>query len=263
MISAFPSPWVARFAALPVFPGRSIIAPHDGDTAHLQDLANRILDRLRAGATGYLHAAPRGPDLVGDRPLHRDRARGAVARRHCRDAAAGLAGRPMSLCNGIGTARRLRALMAIGYTQGQLAAELDTDQSRVSKLMLNSGARITTGTRDRVVELYDRLSMTPGPSQQARNRAQRKGWPPPLAWDDDVIDDPHGQPAKTHRQRWVPWDEKYKELRQLGYSDLQILDRLRIQPESMLRQLHRYSIKPSPELVNLGASMKHKKRMAS
>lgn len=169
----------------------------------------------------------------------------------------------MSLCNGIGTARRLRALMAMGYSQGHLARELGTDQSRVSKLMLNSGAHITTGTRDRVIKLYDRLSMTPGPSQQARDRAHRKGWPPPLAWDDDIIDDPAAQPARRHRQRYVPWDEKYKELRQLGYSDLQILDRLKIQPESMLRQLNRYSIKPSAELVKLGASMKHKKRMAS
>ncbi len=58
IISAFPSPWVARFAQLPVLPGRSIIAPQDGDTAQLRDLANRILDRLRAGATGYLINLP-------------------------------------------------------------------------------------------------------------------------------------------------------------------------------------------------------------
>lgn len=58
IISAFPAPWVARFADLPVFPGRSILPVHDGDTTHLRDLANRILDRLRAGADGYLMQLP-------------------------------------------------------------------------------------------------------------------------------------------------------------------------------------------------------------
>lgn len=165
--------------------------------------------------------------------------------------------------NSIGTARRLRALMAIGYTQGQLAAELGVDQSWVSKLMRNSRGRVNVDTHQRVVELYDRLSMTPGASAQAREKAHRNGWPPPLAWDDDTIDDPDAQPARRHRQRWVPWDERYHELRDLGYSDLEILGKLKIEPESMLRQLNRYRIKPSAELVKLGTSTRHRKQVAS
>lgn len=58
MISAFPSPWVARFAHLPVFPGRSVLPKHDGDTAWLDHLANSILDRLRDGARGFIIDLP-------------------------------------------------------------------------------------------------------------------------------------------------------------------------------------------------------------
>lgn len=53
-IPTFPSPWAARFADLPMFPGKSILPVHDGDIAHLRDTANAILDRLRAGATGIV-----------------------------------------------------------------------------------------------------------------------------------------------------------------------------------------------------------------
>lgn len=50
-----------------------------------------------------------------------------------------------------------------------------------------------------VRRLYDRLSMTPAPASRgatrARNDARRKGWFPPLAWDDDTIDDPVAVPC--------------------------------------------------------------------
>ncbi len=163
----------------------------------------------------------------------------------------------------IGTARRLQALMAIGYSQGQLSREVGIHQSYISKLMRNSRGRVNADTHNRVVAVYDRLSMTPGPCQQARNKAHRRGWAPPLAWDEDTIDQPDAQPARAHRQRWVPWDERYYELRELGYSDLEILGKLKIEPESMLRQMARYSIKPSAELVKLGTSTRHHKQVAS
>ena len=43
-ISAFPSAWVARFADLPLFPGRSIITEHDGDMAWLDHLIESVLE---------------------------------------------------------------------------------------------------------------------------------------------------------------------------------------------------------------------------
>ena len=51
--------------------------------------------------------------------------------------------------------------------------------------------------------LYDAFSMrvpTPATGYQrgsvlkARRHAARQGWPPPLAWDDEDLDNPHAQP---------------------------------------------------------------------
>jgi transcriptional regulator with XRE-family HTH domain len=162
----------------------------------------------------------------------------------------------------VGTTRRLRALMAIGYPQRQLAEELGSHQSWVSKLMLNDRANVNADTALRVGELYDRLSMTPGPSEETRDRAIRRGWMPPLAWDDETIDDPLAVPNPGHQER-VGFTERFLELRELGYNDLQILARWKVKPNSLLRQLMRYDIPASPELANLASSEKHRKSTAS
>ena len=47
--------------------------------------------------------------------------------------------------------------------------------------------------------------MTPtGPgAERARSTAKRKGWAPPMAWDDDTIDDPQAKPVglRTRKAR--------------------------------------------------------------
>lgn len=92
-----------------------------------------------------------------------------------------------------GTARRLQALAAIGWTGTALAAESGMMQQQIS--FLTKGARpVAASVAERVAGLYDRLSMLPGPSESARKRAEVKGWARPLEWDDETIDDPDGVP---------------------------------------------------------------------
>lgn len=43
--------------------------------------------------------------------------------------------------------------------------------------------------------------------------------------------------------------DRYLELRELGYNDLQIVNRLKLKPESLLRQMQRHGIKASPALI--------------
>lgn len=163
--------------------------------------------------------------------------------------------------NSIGSCRRIRALVALGYTQQILSKESGLDPSWISKLAMNNRRqRVNADTAMRVNELYDRLSMTPGPSEAARNRAHRKGWMPPLAWDDDTIDSPEAQPNPGHEEK-IGFVEKFLEMRELDYSDLVIAQRWKIQPASLLRQLHRYEIEADPELVNVAASAKHRSRV--
>jgi transcriptional regulator with XRE-family HTH domain len=140
---------------------------------------------------------------------------------------------------GCGTTRRLQALVAIGYTQHTLCRFLGISDTNASKLFTGRQTRVTTATAARVAELYDGLSMTPGPSQPARNRAKKLGWPPPLAWDD--IDDPDENPDLGAAEK-VSFADRYLELRDLGYRDTQIADRFGIKPESLNRQLERHGV---------------------
>jgi WhiB family redox-sensing transcriptional regulator len=54
-------------------------------------------------------------------------------------------------------------------------------------------------------------------------------------------------PIKTSRR--VSFPERFLELRALGYSDLQIVTRMGLKPESVLRQMQRHRIPASAELI--------------
>ena len=163
-----------------------------------------------------------------------------------------LAHRPSLRLESTGVSRRLRALVALGYSQSEFARQLDVDPSRVSKLTIGYRVSVNAATAAAVTALYDRLSMTPGPSRAARDFAHRRGWMPPLAWDDETIDDPLAVPDAGHQER-IGFVERFTELRELGYSDLVIAERLDIRPSSLLRQLKRYDIKPDAALTTASA----------
>jgi len=85
--------------------------------------------------------------------------------------------------------RRVRALQALGYSMGRVAAEAGL---RTSSLYnpLYRGESVSRASFEAVAAAYERLCMTPAPGRYAareRRWAARKGWLPPLAWDD--IDD--------------------------------------------------------------------------
>ena len=162
----------------------------------------------------------------------------------------------------IGVTRRLRALVALGYSQNDLCRRSGISPSSLSHLIRGSVDRTSVETAQRVTALYDQLSMTPGPSDYYRNKARGLGWAPPLAWDDDLIDNPEAKPDLGER-RAVKFDERFLEMRELGFSDLEILQRLNVKAESLMRQLERYGIPASPELATIAASQKWRKQVAS
>ena len=95
-----------------------------------------------------------------------------------------------------GTTRRIHALMALGWRLTDIDAELG--QCAHYTYNLTDQVQVHFDTARRVAEVYDRLAMTPGPSERTRAIARRKGWAPPLAWD-DIDRDP--EPA-TSRDIW-------------------------------------------------------------
>ena len=115
----------------------------------------------------------------------------------------------------VGTKRRLQALMATGWSQTQLAHRIGM-QVRNFNHLLHGKRAVTARTARNVADLYDELWDTPptpsnhwqaGGVTRALRYAARHSFAPPMAWDDDLIDDPHatpdtGEPATTtHRGR--------------------------------------------------------------
>lgn len=157
--------------------------------------------------------------------------------------------RENTVVSGVGTTRRLQALVAIGYTQSYLADRIGWAPSNAARLFsAERSPRVQARTARQAEALFCELQLVPGPSGRARRHAQRKGWVPPLAWDEDDIDDPDASPDSVRRSR-TGFVDRYQDLRGCGYSDLLIATRMGIQPGSLLRMLDRHGLVPSAELV--------------
>ena len=105
---------------------------------------------------------------------------------------------PSDLLPSVGTVRRLQALARIGYGSAQLQPLLGTHAGDIRTVRRGRYERTRRATADAVARIYDQLSGTPAVHPKARRTrllAERKGWLPPLAWDDDTIDDPAAQPC--------------------------------------------------------------------
>lgn len=86
------------------------------------------------------------------------------------------------------SARRVQALIAIGYTVTDLAERAGVLPSNFRVHKYDDSHLIFAGTAARIAAMYDELCMAvPADvtsAKRARLYAQRRGWPPPLAWDD-------------------------------------------------------------------------------
>jgi len=98
----------------------------------------------------------------------------------------------------LGTVRRIQALVALGWSQSKLADRLAIQRSNFH--LASDRCTLVMAATDRTVrELYDELSMKLPPAAEwrdkiaanrARSYAKARGWLPPLAWDDEGLDDP-------------------------------------------------------------------------
>jgi len=181
-----------------------------------------------------------------------------------------------SLVSAAGTRRRLQALVAIGWPQSQLAARLGVQPGNLGSMLAREHVR--AGTARAVEILYDQLWSHP-PSEtdhrsrisasRARSYAQARGWPPPMAWDDDLIDDPAATPepgwqrsARSSR-RAAELAEDAEELRRQGYSRQLIAERLGVTHAALEKAISRAARlnppQPDPAAVT-GASEQHASR---
>lgn len=168
--------------------------------------ANRAKKRYAAGLCALVDAAPAKAhieSLVGAGWTHAGIGRSAglavghvryiatTARRvngHVASAVLAVKGPDAGLISAEGTARRLRALSAVGWSGRLLSRRLGMSEGYLYRLLYRE--RIDLASAQVVARLYDELWDQPGPSDLSRQRAAAKGWPPPMAWDDGY--GPHG-----------------------------------------------------------------------
>jgi hypothetical protein len=116
--------------------------------------------------------------------------------------------RDTAIVPAVGGHRRLHALAALGWPQTALAARLNLTPTAYSALLRRT--HITAARAKTIHALYNELWNTPPiPGKdatataitRARARARRESWAPPMAWDDDTIDNPTASPDTTSPRR--------------------------------------------------------------
>lgn len=97
------------------------------------------------------------------------------------------------LPSSVGTARRVQALFAVGWTSRDIATAGGWRSGEaVTNLLTRRQVQLRTARR--IADVYDRLSVNVGTSECTRRRAAAKGYAPPEAWTADTIDDPSAEP---------------------------------------------------------------------
>jgi hypothetical protein len=93
----------------------------------------------------------------------------------------------------VGAQRRVQALLWLGWRYQDMEALIDGPMA-LSATILSAGRWVTARNHERIKAMYDQLCMSEGPSRKTRTIARQKGYAPPLAWDEDTIDDPEATP---------------------------------------------------------------------
>lgn len=149
--------------------------------------------------------------------------------------------------DGIGTRRRIQALIANGWSCAALALQHGVSSRRIQALAHQTGP-LTQTTAQGIQNLYDRLWDQPPPAttraqqqaaDRARKHAQELGWAVPLAWDDDEIDDPDAQPSKPRPAMGRHRTTDLIEAAEHGAPLADLTRRFDVKPDSIYRTLHR------------------------
>lgn len=149
----------------------------------------------------------------------------------------------------IGGRRRIQALMAMGWRHQDLTPLLGLNTANI---IHQQGDWFTKRKHDAIKGLYDQLWNKRGPATALSiNRIAKAGYAPPLAWDDETIDDPTAQPnygARVYAQGRAPEDaikradanvEDIEFLLDAGHNWLEIPARLGTTADALERSLHR------------------------
>lgn len=144
---------------------------------------------------------------------------------------------PKGFVPNVGARRRLRALMAIGWRHSDLSPMVGFNTGTLNH---QAGNWISRVKHDAVKAVYEQLWNTPGPAPEtSRARVRKAGYLPPMAWDDETIDDPLFEPELDGGEK-TPVDAEVEFLLSAGCPRYEISARLGYEcPETLERWLYR------------------------
>ncbi len=101
----------------------------------------------------------------------------------------------------VGSSRRLQALVLAGFPPSWLASRVGIKPAKVVQILDGTHRGYATASTS-IAKLYDEVwdsdpvsqGVRPQDALMARGMAEKAGWCPALAWDDDTIDDPNATP---------------------------------------------------------------------
>lgn len=177
--------------------------------------------------------------------------------------------------DGTGTRRRVQALATLGWSRAVIGERIGMRSDHFRKAL--GRERVTARLARKVAAVYDELwnqdplahGVSKASVERTRAEAVRAGWVPPLAWDDDAIDDPAAMPQTDAVEpivseggnlaaRWLLGeavvlgrDDRREVLQYLfewtNHTTEEIAARLGMSPEAAERQWHRIKEKALAE----------------
>lgn len=94
----------------------------------------------------------------------------------------------------LGSARRLQALSANGWSVRKMAAECGVPWPTLHDIIAPHRPSVTPARARPIREMYNRLATVEGPSPAVAKRSRGRGWIPPDEWLPDELDDPEADP---------------------------------------------------------------------
>lgn len=110
-----------------------------------------------------------------------------------------------------GARRRVVSLMCVGWSARRIAAAAGCTAELVQSVADSSVQALPLDVHDAIARAFDRLGAQPipvNPDIELVRWARMRGGVPPLAWDDEDIDDPKGKPdRKPYRPAYRALDK--------------------------------------------------------
>lgn len=156
-----------------------------------------------------------------------------------------------------GARRRLRALAWMGHSPEHIAGAYGLDLARVTRLLWGGSPTLSADEWYTIAIAFDDLEMRFGSSEWARETARAEGWKPPLAWDEDTLDDPFANGDRSGPRGPYTADHAVAYRRMHGEHDLPMHAR---DQDLAVRLLHRDGLSDYEIADRLGMWVKQVKR---